>query len=85
MYGGDCTVKLIEPTGEYCREIEAYRNAFLECGDSMDGTGDLRQFDDPEDWISYLEKHRDLLTVPKAGFLRRSISMFGKTITRSSE
>ena len=51
MYGGDCTVKLMEPTRAYCREIEAYRNAFLECGDSMDGTGDLRQFDNPEDWI----------------------------------
>ena len=40
-------MKLIEPTREYCRKIEAYRNAFLECGDSMDGTGDLRQFDNP--------------------------------------
>jgi hypothetical protein len=65
MYGGDRTVKLIESTREYCRKIEAYRNAFLECGDSMDGTGDLRQFDNPEDWIRYLEKHRDPLTVPK--------------------
>lgn len=64
MYGGDCTVKLIEPTRAYCREIEAYRNAFLECGDSMDGTGGLNQFEHPEDWISYLEKHRDPLTVP---------------------
>lgn len=62
---GDCTVKLIEPTREYCREIQAYRNAFLECGDSMDGTGGLKQFDDPEDWIRYLDKHKDPLTVPE--------------------
>lgn len=58
-------MKLIEPTGEYCREIQTYRNAFLECGDSMDGTGGLKQFEHPEDWISYLEKHRDPLTIPK--------------------
>ena len=57
MYGGDCTVKLMEPTRAYCREIEAYRNAFLECGDSMDGTGSLKQFEHPEDWISYLETY----------------------------
>ncbi len=58
-------MKLIEPTRAYCQEIQAYRNAFLEYGDSMDGTGDLRQFEHPEDWISYLDKHRDPLTVPE--------------------
>ena len=57
-------MKLIEPTREYCREIEAYRNAFIECGDSMDGTGGLEQFDHREDWISYLDRYRDPLTVP---------------------
>jgi len=40
-------MRLIEPAAEYCRQIRAYRNEFLECGDSMDGTGDLRMFDDP--------------------------------------
>ena len=58
-------MKLMEPTGEYCQEIQTYRNAFLECGDYMDGTGDLRKFDNPEDWISYLDKHRTPLTVPE--------------------
>ena len=29
----------------------------------MDGTGGLKQFEHPEDWISYLEKHRVPLTV----------------------
>ena len=50
-------MKLMEPTRAYCREIEAYRNAFLECGDSMDGTGSLKQFKYPEDWISYLDTY----------------------------
>ena len=34
-------------------------------GDSMDGTGDLKQFDDPEAWIDYLNRHKNPLTVPE--------------------
>ena len=56
---------LTEPTTEYSRQIQSYRKEFLECGDSMDGTGDLRQFDDPRDWIDYLDKHKDPQTVPE--------------------
>ena len=58
-------MKLIEPTAEYCRQIQAYRKEFLERGDSMDGTGGLERFDDPEDWIDYLDMHKDPQTVPK--------------------
>ena len=58
-------MKLIEPTTDYCQQIQAYRKEFLECGDSMDGTGDLRQFNDPRDWIDYLGKHKDPLMIPK--------------------
>ena len=56
---------LIEPTTEYSRQIQSYRKEFLDCGDSMDGTGDLRKFDDPRDWIDYLDKHKDPQTVPE--------------------
>ena len=58
-------MKLIEPTTEYCLQIKAYRKEFLDCGDSMDGTGGLRQFDDPEDWIDYLDRHKDPQRIPK--------------------
>ena len=57
-------MKLIEPTAEYCRQIQAYRKEFLECGDSMDGTSGLEQFDDPEDWINYLNRHKNPQTIP---------------------
>ena len=58
-------MKLIEPTKDYCQQIRAYRKEFLECGDSMDGTGGLEQFDDPREWIDYLNKHKDPRTVPE--------------------
>lgn len=45
-------MKLMEPTAEYCRQIQAYRQEFLACGDSMDGTGGLRRFEDPEKWVA---------------------------------
>ena len=41
-------MKLIEPTAEYGQQILAYRKAFLDSGDSMDGTDGLRRMEDPE-------------------------------------
>ena len=58
---------LIEPTMEYDRQIRAYRKEFLDAGDSMDGTGGLRKFENPRDWIEYLNRHENPLTVPEGG------------------
>ena len=46
---------LTKPTMEYARQIRIYRQEFLDCGDSMDGTSSLRRFEDPADWIAHLE------------------------------
>lgn len=56
---------LTEPTMEYARQIRAYRKEFLDCGDSMDGAGGLEKYDDPQDWIAYLDRHKDPKTVPE--------------------
>ena len=56
---------LIEPTMEYDRQIRVYRKEFLDCGDSMDGTGALERFENPQDWIEYLNLHKSPLTVPE--------------------
>ena len=56
---------LIEPSAEYGPQIRAYRQAFLDSGDSMDGTGGLGEFEDPEEWIAFLARHRDPRTVPE--------------------
>ena len=57
-------MKLIEPTTEYEGQIREYRKEFLENGDSMDGTGALRRFEDPRDWIAYSDSLKDPSTVP---------------------
>lgn len=56
---------LTEPTMAYERQIRAYRQAFIDSGDSMDGTSELRQFDDPRDWIDYLRRQKDPRTTPE--------------------
>ena len=45
-----CT--LVIPAIVLADEIRAYRRAFLESGDSMDGTGSLRRRENPADWIA---------------------------------
>ena len=57
-------MKLTEPTIEYGPQIQAYRKEFLDCGDSMDGTGGLRKFEQPSAWIEYVNRYQDPLTVP---------------------
>ena len=56
---------LIEPTLEYGEQIRAYRQEFIDSGDSMDGTGGLRKFDDPQEWIDFLAKHKNPETLPE--------------------
>lgn len=58
-------MKLIEPTAEYCRQIQAYRQEFLDSGDSMDGTSHLRRMENPEEWIDYCRLSKDPDHVPE--------------------
>lgn len=57
-------MKLIEPTMEYDKQIQAYRRDFLENGGSMDGCGSLRRFDRTEDWIAQVESLKKPETTP---------------------
>lgn len=45
------TCTLVIPDLTMAEEIRAYRQAFLSSGDSMDGTGNLRRYENPEDWV----------------------------------
>lgn len=58
-------MKLMEPTAEYEQQIRAYRKEFLDCGDSMDGTGSLRRFEHPQDWIQHSNLCKNASTVPQ--------------------
>lgn len=44
-------LQLILPTAAYAQQIAAYRQAFLNSGDSMDGTGSLSRMEDPSEWL----------------------------------
>lgn len=57
-------LRLIEPTIEYDREIQDYRSEFLANGNSMDGCGSLRRYDNTKDWLDCLEACKDPETVP---------------------
>lgn len=58
-------MKLIEPTIEFDKQIREYRKEFLDCGDPIEGATRLRQFNDPQDWIAFLNKLKDPNTVPQ--------------------
>ena len=59
------SMKMIEPTAEYCQQIQAYRKEFLDCGDSMDGTGGLRRIEDPAKWIELSCLYKNPDSVPE--------------------
>lgn len=52
------------PTAEMSDQISLYRQEFLDAGDSMDGTGPLRRFADPAEWLRETQKYTDPATVP---------------------
>lgn len=53
-------MKLVKPTNAYERQIRAYRQEFLDSGDSMDGTNHLRRYENPADWLRYIASKEDL-------------------------
>ncbi len=55
----------ITPTEAYADEYAAYRQEFLDAGDSLDGTGPLRRIADPYEWLREVDSYRDPATVPE--------------------
>ena len=58
-----CT--LVIPDLTMAEEIRAYRQAFLESGNSMDGTGGLRRCENPADWLDENARFMKRETVPE--------------------
>ena len=56
---------LMEPTMEYAKDIEAYRQEFLEQEDSMDGCGTLRRCASGAEWIEKSLAGKDPANVPE--------------------
>ena len=58
-------MKLIIPTMEYEKEIQAFRREFLAEGGSMDGCGSLRRQEQIQDWIKDVECYLKEETCPQ--------------------
>ena len=58
------TNKLIQPTIEFCKEIENYRNEMIQNNDSFDGCSDLRKFENMEEWVKYTYDLQDKNKIP---------------------
>ena len=55
---------LMRPTMAFGDQIMAYRQEFLDAGDSMDGCGPLRKFEDASEYVKICEAYEDPETVP---------------------
>ena len=60
----DGALRLCVPDATMDSEIRAYREVFLREGGSMDGTGSLRRFENPSDWLAYNHLCADAATTP---------------------
>ena len=60
----DNDLMFTQPSMAYADEVRAYRQEFLDAGDSMDGTGPLRRNPDPAAWLRAVEAYLDPATVP---------------------
>ena len=58
-------LKLILPTNAYAEQIAAYRQAFLDAGDSMDSTGSLARMEDPAEWLRQCDDLRLGKNIPE--------------------
>ena len=59
---------LVKPSAAHANQIAAYRQEFLDRGDSLDGTGGLSNYLDPADWLAWLDTLADPATRPE-GFV----------------
>ena len=55
---------LTTPTSEHAEQIAEYRREFLLSGESMDGTGPLRRYENPYEYIEFCERCRQPETAP---------------------
>ena len=57
-------MKLVEPTMAYDRQIQAFRQEFLDADSSTDGSSSLKRFDTTRQWLDYVEQFKSPDTTP---------------------
>ena len=53
-------MKLIRPSMEYDRQIQAFRKEYMAYGGSIDGSSGLRKFENTRDWLDQLNPRETL-------------------------
>lgn len=61
----DNELMLIKPSKDYLDKLKAYREEFLNNGDSMDGCGPLRKYDYMNEDLEMTNRYLKLETLPK--------------------
>ena len=57
-------MKLVEPSMEYDRQIQAYRQEFLSLGGTAHGAGSMLRFERTQDWLDHVEMYSHSETTP---------------------
>ena len=70
---------LMRPNEKYAEDISAYRQEFLDSGDSMDGCGSLRRIEDPIEFIQKCKDYEFLETLPEGRVLATQFLFIRKT------
>ena len=58
-------MKLIEPTIEYDKQIQAYKNECVLAGSPMDGTGSFMRYETTVQWLDKVNAYKNPETVPE--------------------
>ncbi len=56
---------LVRPSEEYFSELAAYKKEFIDNGDSMDGCGPLRRYDDMKEYLEMVNRYLSRETLPE--------------------
>lgn len=63
------SIVLVKPSEQYLDQIAEYRREFLDSGDRLNGDSGLGKYDDPRQWLSWIEQLSREDTCP-AGFIQ---------------
>lgn len=58
-------MKLIEPTIEYDKQIQSYKQECLACESPMDGTGSFMRYETTAQWLDKVNAYKNPETVPE--------------------
>ena len=58
-------LSLVEPSEAFLDQVAAYRQEFLDVNGSLDGSGALKNYDDPKAWLAAARAYANKSTVPE--------------------